>query len=651
MVMRGWTMYQWSSAVSEMVNLRHMLQSSWSIFHVWNSSVLSSVDDVSETIDINTLEWSIAMTKNTANIFSNVLFHAVSRRIVRVTIILGVSKNLLVYVLCHWFDILVEHCWNTRPDFIEINGTIRCGDGVITVREKRIPFDMHWSVRQTIEEHFCRPFLSNMSPSAMLSTCHHENQSTDLCYEWNRCLSRTRIRDGWKNCLHGRDEEQETAVDIGENCAHVRRHRFRCSREQPSCPLVINTRSVKMDLTNCGSEGVEWFPQSDVMIKDKMNDFFFVNTLNNRWHQVQWRRRRPIFKTDRDYLFIFIVTLSTISDKDKMKISLNVNNGGSIPQINADVQQDNVSNDGGWTMANGIVQMFRMNTRNWVGGLHGHFNKHLSVISRIALTLFLHLATIPIHIFVFHLNQFNKGSSVSISVNSTMDTSIVREHKMNVTLFDIVLTRRRRRRMLNWILCVHRGTVVFRSFSIARPIWVPMPKSIRWWTLVWPATAIRKLFRSKWFRLFWWTMCETSSMQFQSPVFFRWRWIHVWSSKFLFSSSSSLSGIETILSEEKILDCSFLSIFWQCEHYPTQFPLHRSFPHLQLRWILLLLIASQQIHSVSPTLTRQFASSQDHSVCVLSIAMDIAVQLNMMHVSPLRVSMVDLLPRTSNSIE
>jgi hypothetical protein len=38
---------------------------------------------------------------------------------------------------------------------------------------------------------------------------------------------------------------------------------------------------VKMDLTNCGSDWDECFLQLDVIIKDKMNVFFFVNTLTN----------------------------------------------------------------------------------------------------------------------------------------------------------------------------------------------------------------------------------------------------------------------------------------------------------------------------------------------------------------------------------
>ena len=128
------------------------------------------------------------------------------------------------------------------PDFIQIDGTVRCRNSLITVT-KRIPFDYNWNEHQMIEEHFCGPFMSNISSSALLSTrqlCHHWNESNDLCNEWNPCLSRTRIRDGAKNCLKGKDEEeQQTEMTIEKNCARVRRHRFLCSNEDPSCLSVL----------------------------------------------------------------------------------------------------------------------------------------------------------------------------------------------------------------------------------------------------------------------------------------------------------------------------------------------------------------------------------------------------------------------------
>ena len=148
-----------------------------------------------------------------------------------------------------------RHWGNKRPDWILINGTVRCRDIFVNLREKKIPFDINWSERRIIEEGFCRPFLSkNRSSSLSLSpsrpSCHHWNESTDLCQEWNSCFSRTRLRDGLINCYNRRDEEEQTEMEMEKNCARVRRHRFRCSREEPSCLSVSTLGDEDFDCRN-----------------------------------------------------------------------------------------------------------------------------------------------------------------------------------------------------------------------------------------------------------------------------------------------------------------------------------------------------------------------------------------------------------------
>ena len=131
-----------------------------------------------------------------------------------------------------------RHWTNNRPDFILINGTVRCRGALITVNSKIIPFDINWSERQMIEQLFCQSFLStNMSSTG--HACHHENESTDVCGEWNPCLSVTRIRDGEKNCLNGRDEEEQREMELDKSCGSVRRHRFRCSNDEATCLSVM----------------------------------------------------------------------------------------------------------------------------------------------------------------------------------------------------------------------------------------------------------------------------------------------------------------------------------------------------------------------------------------------------------------------------
>ena len=73
----------------------------------------------------------------------------------------------------------------------------------------------------------CSSHVSNTS-----NRCHNEKESTGVCEEWNLCMSRTRLNDGFINCLNGRDETENSSF-----CD--RRHRFRCSAEQPTCLSVM----------------------------------------------------------------------------------------------------------------------------------------------------------------------------------------------------------------------------------------------------------------------------------------------------------------------------------------------------------------------------------------------------------------------------
>ena len=83
------------------------------------------------------------------------------------------------------------------------------------------------------------------------------------------------------------------------------------------------------------------------------------------------------------------------------------------------------------------------------------------MISRIDLSSFLRLVPNLRHFSAFHLDQFNKSSNVSVSVRSAMETSIVREDKMNAILSNTVLHPSR---SLDRISFVHRRILVFLSF-------------------------------------------------------------------------------------------------------------------------------------------------------------------------------------------
>lgn len=91
----------------------------------------------------------------------------------------------------------------------------------------------------------------------------------------------------------------------------------------------MQTKNAKMDLMNCGSEGVKHCLQSNVTRTVKLNVLFFVNTFSNR-EDPSIRTTRG---SDLECLFVLIVTLRTISKEKKRKVFANVDDGGSSSSL------------------------------------------------------------------------------------------------------------------------------------------------------------------------------------------------------------------------------------------------------------------------------------------------------------------------------
>ena len=154
---------------------------------------------------------------------------------------IGYPRGAVVTPYTFFFYNHTRNWSKKQPDFLLINGTVRCQGSLVSVT-KFIPFDVNLDARRLIENHFCRPFQPNSISSEIDSRdrqCYHVNESTDQCSEWNQCLSITRIKDGQENCLNGKDELDQTQMEIEKSCARVRRHRFRCSDKDVTCLSVI----------------------------------------------------------------------------------------------------------------------------------------------------------------------------------------------------------------------------------------------------------------------------------------------------------------------------------------------------------------------------------------------------------------------------
>ena len=138
------------------------------------------------------------------------------------------------------------------PTVVLINGTVRCRGSFINVTQE-IPFETNLDARRITDNIFCSRTteISSSDDIESLQDCHHANESTDLCNEWNPCMSTSRVRDGWTNCLiNEQDEIDRTETKIEQSCARVRRHRFRCSIEEPTCLSVAVFGNTNDDCRN-----------------------------------------------------------------------------------------------------------------------------------------------------------------------------------------------------------------------------------------------------------------------------------------------------------------------------------------------------------------------------------------------------------------
>ena len=152
---------------------------------------------------------------------------------------------------------------------ILINGTIQCRNFLVSLTET-VEGYRTWNARRITEELFCsqtgnKTLLEN---PIGIEECYRSNDSTIICNESNTCLSISRIKDGFSNCLNDRDELSED--DINKSCFHVQRHRFRCSINQPTCLIVAALGNIREDCQNKYDEF--WMGNDRKLSEMKCND-------------------------------------------------------------------------------------------------------------------------------------------------------------------------------------------------------------------------------------------------------------------------------------------------------------------------------------------------------------------------------------------
>ena len=249
------------------------------------------------------------------------------------------------------------------PDFVLINGTVRCRGSLNRVTQN-ISFERNLDARRLTEDLFCvqTRTISSLDNVESRQECHRANESTDRCNEWNPCMSTSRLRDGLYNCINGRDELNQTEMEIETSCARVRRHDFRCSMKQPTCLSVTTLGNQRDDCENRFDE--LWFRNDRKMSELRCNDRWTeeCSVLRQYIDQSWISTNKDEMLTDRRILFRSTVIHSGTSTQEKMKTSSTAADGGCVLLSSGDVTLDNASTKSSHAIKNKTVEMRRTST-------------------------------------------------------------------------------------------------------------------------------------------------------------------------------------------------------------------------------------------------------------------------------------------------
>ncbi|UJR12437.1 hypothetical protein I4U23_016613 [Adineta vaga] len=145
----------------------------------------------------------------------------------------------------HFYNI--ERCsWEDdyTVDFIMLNATIKCRQYLI----QHYSTNMSDFTVQSLygwEQFICMSQAMNSSifGDGYDQFCYNDSQTftnqsynvIDVCNRTKECISAYRIADGFVDCADRMDEAEIHRNLVLKTCLRMRRHRFRCSSEQPTC--------------------------------------------------------------------------------------------------------------------------------------------------------------------------------------------------------------------------------------------------------------------------------------------------------------------------------------------------------------------------------------------------------------------------------
>ncbi len=173
-----------------------------------------------------------------------------------------------------------------NPDVFLINATIKCR-GFLIERMMLMLYPEQLNLRN-LEFQLCNysSFGHMLIDAGYDRDCHRQLLTwtrrpyhfIDVCQYSRECISAYRIKDGIRNCADGNDEEKSSDMVI-KSCSRIKKHRFRCSTDEPTCLFVNKLGDGKVDCQNKHDEtsiGVN-VPLSEMVCNDQLkNDCKFL---------------------------------------------------------------------------------------------------------------------------------------------------------------------------------------------------------------------------------------------------------------------------------------------------------------------------------------------------------------------------------------
>jgi hypothetical protein len=188
------------------------------------------------------------------------------------------SSNTIQYpkggIMAPYILFYYRTLYELRPNFILINGTLKCEGNSVDILGIRFEFN---SKLREVEYAICqwaknRSLLDNHDASQYdhRNTLTFNNRSyswIDVCNKSKKYVSTYRIKDGFENCVNKTDEIAN--ISTSTICSNMQRYRFYCSADEPTCLSVTALGNLQSDCKNNYDE--LWFGTSTKLVNINCN--------------------------------------------------------------------------------------------------------------------------------------------------------------------------------------------------------------------------------------------------------------------------------------------------------------------------------------------------------------------------------------------